>query len=189
MAKRTCTVVEDGARCTEAVHGRGYCGLHYHRWMRHGDPLYRSRATNDPNSLPALHGWMNRTFPRTGRCEYCGRRGKTDYASIEHRYTRWRHDWFELCRRCHCAFDYASRRNNGAYNRVKTHCIRGHKFTPENTYVDKHGWRYCRACGAAKARRERVLKRDRKQQTRGGKSALGPIGANRIDGEPLAEPR
>lgn len=29
--------------------------------------------------------------------------------------------------------------------RVTTHCIWGHAFTPENTYLDKRG-RYCRAC-------------------------------------------
>ncbi len=25
--------------CSEAVHGRGLCELHYRRWQRHGDPL------------------------------------------------------------------------------------------------------------------------------------------------------
>ena len=28
----------------------------------------------------------------------------------------------------------------------KTHCPRGHEYTPENTYVAKTGWRSCRAC-------------------------------------------
>jgi hypothetical protein len=32
-------------------------------------------------------------------------------------------------------------------NAAKTHCKRGHEFTPENTGVKKiGGWRYCRAC-------------------------------------------
>lgn len=31
-------------------------------------------------------------------------------------------------------------------NARKTHCIHGHEFTPENTYVTKKGQRYCRAC-------------------------------------------
>lgn len=29
---------------------------------------------------------------------------------------------------------------------TKTHCINGHAFTPENTYITRKGWRHCRAC-------------------------------------------
>jgi len=38
-----------------------------------------------------------------------------------------------------------------AIHKAKTHCKRGHEFTPENTYMEKKG-RGCRACG-----RERSL--------------------------------
>lgn len=31
-------------------------------------------------------------------------------------------------------------------NGTKTHCKRGHEFTPENTYIMKNGGRSCRAC-------------------------------------------
>lgn len=31
-------------------------------------------------------------------------------------------------------------------NRDKTHCKSGHEFTPENTRIDKSGWRSCRTC-------------------------------------------
>lgn len=40
----------------------------------------------------------------------------------------------------------------GAVNAAKTHCYRGHAFTPENTRVDPHGWRVCRACKRTKRR-------------------------------------
>lgn len=33
-----------------------------------------------------------------------------------------------------------------AQNARKTHCQRGHEFTPENTYLRPEGWRGCRAC-------------------------------------------
>lgn len=33
-----------------------------------------------------------------------------------------------------------------ARNARKTHCIRGHEFAPENTYVGPRGGRTCRAC-------------------------------------------
>lgn len=35
---------------------------------------------------------------------------------------------------------------NGVRERSKTHCPYGHEYSPENTWVDRHGWRYCRAC-------------------------------------------
>lgn len=37
-------------------------------------------------------------------------------------------------------------------NSVKTHCVKGHEFTPENTYRRPNGRRYCAAC-----HREQVL--------------------------------
>lgn len=32
------------------------------------------------------------------------------------------------------------------HEKNKTHCKNGHPFSPENTYTDRHGWRYCREC-------------------------------------------
>lgn len=34
----------------------------------------------------------------------------------------------------------------GGRNAAKTHCVNGHEFTPENTYVFPNGHRKCRAC-------------------------------------------
>ena len=31
-------------------------------------------------------------------------------------------------------------------NTYKTHCKRGHEFTPENTHTTSEGWKYCREC-------------------------------------------
>jgi hypothetical protein len=36
--------------------------------------------------------------------------------------------------------------NIGRYNREKTHCKRGHEFTPENTYAKDGKYRQCRTC-------------------------------------------
>lgn len=37
----------------------------------------------------------------------------------------------------------------------RTHCPRGHEYTPENTRISKHNERNCRACGREKARERR----------------------------------
>lgn len=39
---------------------------------------------------------------------------------------------------------------------AKTHCIHNHAFTPENTWVDKDGWRHCKTCNRDRARTRRT---------------------------------
>jgi hypothetical protein len=46
--------------------------------------------------------------------------------------------------------------NGGHYSASKTHCIRGHEFTEENTRRDKSNGRQCRACCNERARRQRI---------------------------------
>ena len=47
-------------------------------------------------------------------------------------------------------------RNGRHHHARKTHCARGHEFTPENTYHTRRGSRNCRACGAENAREYRA---------------------------------
>lgn len=45
------------------------------------------------------------------------------------------------------------------YSRVlkaRTHCPRGHAYTPQNTYVNAKGYRACRACGREHVARKRA---------------------------------
>lgn len=37
----------------------------------------------------------------------------------------------------------------GGVNAAKTHCPKGHEYTPENTYMGRYGGRSCRACKRA----------------------------------------
>lgn len=49
-----------------------------------------------------------------------------------------------------------------ALNATKTHCHRGHPFTPENTRIKGPGWRMCRACQRvqnAASRKRRAARR------------------------------
>jgi hypothetical protein len=58
-------------------------------------------------SYKTVHSYMGRHYPRTGRCELCGRtdrrteyaRGRRDKITLN-----WA-DWFEFCRSCHRRFD------------------------------------------------------------------------------------
>ena len=65
------------------------------------------RPLKDDAPPPAIHKWLNRHHPKSGRCEHCGAEGKTDYAFTRHPepYTRRRSDYLELCRGCHTVFD------------------------------------------------------------------------------------
>lgn len=42
---------------------------------------------------------------------------------------------------------------------MQSHCKHGHEYTPNNTRITKEGWRECRTCFAAKARRIRAKER------------------------------
>ncbi len=47
--------------------------------------------------------------------------------------------------------------NHVAINAIKTNCIRGHEFTPENTYIAKTGQRSCKTC----TRERQLLNREK----------------------------
>lgn len=42
----------------------------------------------------------------------------------------------------------------------RTHCPRAHEYTPENTWLDKHGYRYCRACNRLNQQRRRANRQE-----------------------------
>lgn len=48
---------------------------------------------------------------------------------------------------------------NGVRQKARTHCKRGHEFTPENVYISADGARHCRVCHNAKMRRRNEAKR------------------------------
>lgn len=104
--------------CEKPFLARGWCRNHYYRWYKHGDPMRVDAGGRNPLGFDhrlypgpyrTLHAWINRNFPRVGRCEYCARTDRaTEYACMGHHYTRNRADWLELCRRCHRRLDGTS---------------------------------------------------------------------------------
>lgn len=61
----------------------------------------------DEASYSALHFWLERHYPKAGRCEECERDGRTQYAFLLHPapHTRNRDDYAELCEPCHRKLD------------------------------------------------------------------------------------
>lgn len=60
-----------------------------------------------------------------------------------------------LCRTKNCINpDHLEPVTSGENTRraMRTHCINGHEFTPENVYMPKDGKRYCRTCRRARVR-------------------------------------
>lgn len=58
-----------------------------------------------------------------------------------------------------------ARNGNGNQNYNKTHCVRGHEYTPENTYIRKNGNRDCRACWDLRPSRYEVQGNSNKDKT------------------------
>lgn len=42
---------------------------------------------------------------------------------------------------------------------MKTHCVRGHEFTPENTFIDTRGKRCCVKCSKRWSHKRKPAKR------------------------------
>lgn len=59
----------------------------------------------------------------------------------------------------------------GKKNQKKTHCKRGHEFTPDNLYLDWKGNRYCKECdklrGIKRTRKRRKIKTQRLKASSG----------------------
>ena len=66
------------------------------------------------------------------------------------------------CATCLAELRERRREGRGTANRDKTHCPRGHEYTPENTIREKTGRRRCRTCNRAKNRAhwERTHRKD-----------------------------
>lgn len=176
-AAGTCVAPECG-RATRAV---GMCDTHYRQARRGVDP-YPIRRTPG-RSLPDRF-WEKVDRGDRDQCwTWLGAKSVLGYGhlKIDGRMVKAHRIAFEiergpipdglcldhLCRTPSCVNPshlepVTIRENNlrgvgvAAINARKTHCIRGHEFSPENTFARRNGGRGCRACKAIRDERFRA---------------------------------
>ena len=154
----TCSV--DG--CTTPARSRGMCQPHYRKFMKYGTAVPTVEMKKKPGPKPnptaprSRHGSAraNEGKGRTYDHLYIGgtcKRGHT--LTAENTFTSPRSGYL----RCGVCRTNATKRNGGrpevsdlqVANGKKTHCKRGHEFTPENTKILGNGSRRCIACQQA----------------------------------------
>jgi hypothetical protein len=119
-----------------AEHTRLHLGLNG-RWAKAFDQCKLCSTTTWPHESRGL-------------CSRCYQRIKR--AGVLHDEVRW-HEHFGTPQAIQCP---------SVHNGLRTHCIRGHEFTADNTRFDKHGRRYCRVCLREHGRQSYQKRRGRK---------------------------
>lgn len=65
------------------------------------------RWKGDEVGYDAVHRWLRKNYSKTGHCEECGEKQRTEWANVSGEYRRARADFRELCKSCHTKFDRA----------------------------------------------------------------------------------
>jgi hypothetical protein len=167
---RLCVIEDCAAEIGKGA--KGMCPHHYGNWRRWGDPLVTKRIRRtgsvDARFLPRIV-----RGPPGGCWEWAGSHDPQGYGQFRDGGRLWKahrfsYEWTigpipeglqldHLCRNRGCCnpdhlepvtnAENARRGETGFHMRNRTHCKRGHPFTPENTYViPSTGSRSCRAC-------------------------------------------
>lgn len=108
------------------------------------DACWIWRRATDPNGYGRF--WLNSGMRLAHRVVFELHRGPVaDGLSLDH-----------LCRVTSCVNpshlepvthqENVRRGNAGKPQAARTHCPQGHEYTEANTYIGKHGSRFCRAC-------------------------------------------
>lgn len=83
------------------------------------------------------HTWIHNNYGKASKCEVCNMGGKNyEWANISGEYKRDISDYKQMCRSCHRLMDFS---RTGM-------CRNGHKFTKENTYIRRNGYKVCITC-------------------------------------------
>lgn len=164
--------------CEKARSKRGWCDMHYNRWIRHGDPGEAAPRPRTPAPIDITTRYEVRP---TGCWEWTGHKDEKGYGTLTRQGKRWSAHRFmytlhrgsipegleidHLCRNTSCVnpdhLEPVTRRENLArsthpsrFGILFNTCMRGHEFTPENTYIppSRPKGRTCRACAKERSR-------------------------------------
>jgi hypothetical protein len=179
-AERACTIDD----CRRKHYARGWCAKHYDRWYRAGDPHTVKVILDDIEARFWSHvdrqaddecwPWTARVDSKSGYGQFSvnGRNVPAHRWAYEHfvapvaRELHVDHVRANGCTRRDCVnwvrhLEPVTPQENvlrgaapSARNAEKTHCIRGHEFTTENTIAQPRG-RMCRTCSNAWKRAKR----------------------------------
>ena len=164
MAKATCLI----DRCRKPARSRGWCGAHYKRFLKYGDPLAGGPARlNWPENLYRRLRFCPPSTMPTGCIEYTGA-DSHGYGSINrngtntHAHIGWweevngpvpaGHDLHHECENPRCLNPGHLTPKTPKEHRQghrKDRCRQGHPYTSENTRWNPDGSRRCRACAQA----------------------------------------
>lgn len=194
MTKKLCEV----PGCENQNRARGLCNMHYLRWKKDGDPGEAEVRHREDLSF-ADRVWAKVDRRGLDECwPWLGHINGDGYGRINADWTRDEETYGHratyvltvgpipdglqldhLCRNRACcnpthlepvAPGENQRRGLRNQNTAKTHCKRGHEFTPDNTMVTQAGHRRCRECARAAFRAdywrdpEKYRARSRKQE-------------------------
>ena len=91
--------------------------LNGNNWMRGKYETEHFRWKGDKATYNSIHRYVQKNWDKKGVCSHCGKKGKTDWANIDHKYNREnKNDWIELCRKCHIKFDKEKKFNDKKFH-------------------------------------------------------------------------
>ncbi|MGW0052081.1 HNH endonuclease signature motif containing protein [Nocardia nova] len=159
--------------CPRVVHARGWCQAHYKLWQAHGTPTPVRKTVEqrfrEKYVVSESGCWIwTACLDREGYGQFGVGRGHRAAHRVSFELHRGPipegHELDHLCRTPACVnpahLDPVTHTENvhrgeswSGKNIRKTHCPGGHPYDRENTYLNKHGHRGCRACARIRANR------------------------------------